>query len=230
MGNEIGMLSGGYFGVISPEGAASILGRYKDDKEKAQQFPKDCQMLATAQCIYAHQLYELGVVDHIIWESVGSLAGEERESFHRFPRLQGLIRTFFMQSLSRLMPLSPEELIQQRYEKYRKLGKYSLLDDSQRRQGVELAKSLSKKKVVAAAAPRCASGNALKATPLTVHVAEETVLGKQSLFKKLVSASIGLIADRAFSKAAPLLTPSCTVLHLLFVSSCDALHIHFSLP
>ena len=33
------MLSGGYFGVISPEGAASILGRYKDDAHKAQQFP-----------------------------------------------------------------------------------------------------------------------------------------------------------------------------------------------
>ncbi len=30
MGNVIGMLSGGYFGVISPEGAASILGRYGD--------------------------------------------------------------------------------------------------------------------------------------------------------------------------------------------------------
>ena len=29
MGNVVGMLSGGYFGVISPEGAASILGRYK---------------------------------------------------------------------------------------------------------------------------------------------------------------------------------------------------------
>ena len=29
MGNIVGMLSGGYFGVISPEGAASILGRYK---------------------------------------------------------------------------------------------------------------------------------------------------------------------------------------------------------
>jgi acetyl-CoA carboxylase alpha subunit len=27
MGNKIGMLSGAYFGVISPEGAASILGR-----------------------------------------------------------------------------------------------------------------------------------------------------------------------------------------------------------
>lgn len=38
---------------ISPEGAASILGRYKDDAHKALQFPKDCQELATAQQIYA---------------------------------------------------------------------------------------------------------------------------------------------------------------------------------
>lgn len=38
---------------ISPEGAASILGRYKDDAHKALQFAKDCQALATAQQIYA---------------------------------------------------------------------------------------------------------------------------------------------------------------------------------
>lgn len=43
------MLSGAYFGVISPEGAASILGRYDNEAHKAQQFPKDCQALATAQ-------------------------------------------------------------------------------------------------------------------------------------------------------------------------------------
>ncbi|CAN0405884.1 unnamed protein product, partial [Hapterophycus canaliculatus] len=53
MGNRVGMLSRAYFGVISPEGAASILGRYKDDAHKAEQFPKDCQALATAQQIYA---------------------------------------------------------------------------------------------------------------------------------------------------------------------------------
>ena len=68
MGNAIGMLSGGYFGVISPEGAASILGRYKDEKHKAIQFPLDCQELATKQGIYANQLKSLGVVDEIIWE------------------------------------------------------------------------------------------------------------------------------------------------------------------
>ena len=58
MGNIVGMLSGGYFGVISPEGAASILGRYKDNVHKAKQFPLDCQELATVQHIYANQLKE----------------------------------------------------------------------------------------------------------------------------------------------------------------------------
>ena len=31
MGDRIGTLSNSYYGVISPEGAASILGRYKDE-------------------------------------------------------------------------------------------------------------------------------------------------------------------------------------------------------
>lgn len=42
------MLSGAYFGVISPEGAASILGRYKDDAHKAKQLPLDCQVSGQA--------------------------------------------------------------------------------------------------------------------------------------------------------------------------------------
>lgn len=46
---------------ISPEGAASILGRYKDDAHKAEQFPKDCQALATAQQIYAGAYVATGV-------------------------------------------------------------------------------------------------------------------------------------------------------------------------
>jgi hypothetical protein len=80
------MLSGAYYGVISPEGAASILGRYTDDAHKvrghgpqvwygarlcvlmcrvwmarqARQFPLDCQELAKGQGIYASQLKDLG--------------------------------------------------------------------------------------------------------------------------------------------------------------------------
>jgi len=63
------MLSQSYYGVISPEGAASILGRYKDDAHKAQQYPKDCHELATAQRIYAY--WTAGVSSargKIIWD------------------------------------------------------------------------------------------------------------------------------------------------------------------
>ena len=56
MGDCVGMLSAGYYGVISPEGAASILGRYKDDTHKAAQFSVDCKELATMQKIYAPQV------------------------------------------------------------------------------------------------------------------------------------------------------------------------------
>ena len=66
MGDRIGMLSSAYYGVISPEGAASILGRYKDAEHKKQQFPLDCRALATGQAIYAHQLLRLGVIDEVI--------------------------------------------------------------------------------------------------------------------------------------------------------------------
>ena len=89
MGNYIGMLSGGYFGVISPEGAASILGRYKDDKHKAEQYPKDCQALATAQCIYAYQLKAIGVVDEIVWESCNATGSAETYKVCVMPSLFG---------------------------------------------------------------------------------------------------------------------------------------------
>ena len=79
MGNSVGMLSGGYFGVISPEGAASILGRYPDEASKAERFPLDCQELALAQHIYADQLRDMGVVDEIIWEHVRAAEDGEEE-------------------------------------------------------------------------------------------------------------------------------------------------------
>lgn len=116
MGNKIGMLSGAYYGVISPEGAASILGRYRDDVHKAQQFPRDCHELATAQRIYADQLQALGVVDAILVEKDG-------ETFERCPHLQASIRAFVAGALNELAALGPEELVAQRFAKFRAMGK-----------------------------------------------------------------------------------------------------------
>jgi hypothetical protein len=187
------MLSGGYFGVISPEGAASILGRYKDEKHKLEQFPKDCQELATAQCIYAHQLQALGVVDEIIWEEEGADAA--RETYKDFPKLRSRIVSFVRSSLMTLLPLSTEQLVQQRYGKYRKLGTFSVLDEEQRVRAVESAKaaSASSKKRAAEAPAKPAAAF----SKLTKHLAEEVVLGERSKYRKLAptAMNVPLTAD-----------------------------------
>jgi len=176
MGNVIGMLSGGYFGVISPEGAASILGRYKDDAEKAVKFPLDCQELATAQCIYAYQLKEIGVVDEIIWES------SEGENFASFPVLGARIAKFLENSLSQLRPLSKDQVVAQRYAKFRALGTFSLLDEAQRTAAVAEAQSKKSDK------GRPAREDT-KPTPLIKHLAQEVVCGAMSRHRGLAPAS-----------------------------------------
>lgn len=176
MGNSIGMLSGGYFGVISPEGAASILGRYKSDAEKAQQFPLDCQELATAQCIYAYQLKEIGVVDEIIWEC------SHGESFEAFPILKSRIEAFIDSSLASFEGKSAEEIISHRYEKFRTLGTFTLMDEEER---LCVVNEANERKTP----PRRQSKPDTMATPLIEHLAYETVNGTFSRHRGLAPQS-----------------------------------------
>mmetsp|Transcript_10287 Transcript_10287/g.15637 ORF Transcript_10287/g.15637 Transcript_10287/m.15637 type:complete len:1291 (-) Transcript_10287:104-3976(-) len=189
MGNSIGMLSGGYFGVISPEGAASILGRYKDDAHKAEQFPKDCQELAVAQCIYANQLKDIGVVDEIIWEKY-SKDGEE-ETHEAFPVLRSRIRAYLIDTLANLMRMSPEELVAQRYNKFRAMGLYEeILSEEDRKAAVELASKRSGGEAAAAKrkAARLGANQSIGASKLIQHIAEETMGGTWSRYRKLCPA------------------------------------------
>merc|ERR1711982_43231 len=73
----------------------SILGRYKDDEHKKEQFPKDCVTIATMQNIYAPQLQKLGVIDEVIWEQDG-------ENCHNFPDTAHNISAFLEKSLDEL--------------------------------------------------------------------------------------------------------------------------------
>lgn len=184
MGNIIGMLSGGYFGVISPEGAASILGRYKDDADKAKQFPLDCQALATAQCIYAYQLKEIGVVDEIIWET------PEGETFQSFPVLKERLSEFLDRSLTFLCGLNEDEIVAHRYDKFRNLGTFSLLDADAR--AAAIAEAQTKKSDV----KRPAKEN-VSPTLLIKHLAEETVCGALSRHRGLAPASCPLAPPAA---------------------------------
>mmetsp|Transcript_13785 Transcript_13785/g.44957 ORF Transcript_13785/g.44957 Transcript_13785/m.44957 type:complete len:1276 (-) Transcript_13785:333-4160(-) len=184
MGNAVGMLSQAYYGVISPEGAASILGRYKDDDHKLKQFPKDCAALATAQSIYAYQLKELGVVDTVIYE-------DPDESYDNFPKTAARIAKFVQDSLKDLVAKKTDvvdkngekvgvvDLVAARYAKYRNLGKFVEMSPEERDTTVEafLAAPSSRK----ARPPK----NDYTPCKLVRYLATEVLHGERSRFMGL---------------------------------------------
>lgn len=117
MGNVVGMMAKSYYSVITPEGAASILGRYTDEDQKKVQFPLDCDELAEAQKIFAPQCKELGITDHVVQEFDG-------ETCESFPRTAASIRKFFTSSLQGLAGLSGDGLIDHRAKRYAALGRW----------------------------------------------------------------------------------------------------------
>jgi len=110
VGNRLLMLEHAYYSVISPEGAAAILWR---DASKAQE-------AAAALKITSNDLKNLGVVDEVIPEPKGGA--------HRDPMLQSkYMKQAILEHLQTLMPLSPEELVEDRYRKFAQIGEYTTL-------------------------------------------------------------------------------------------------------
>ncbi|MBM0066573.1 acetyl-CoA carboxylase carboxyl transferase subunit alpha [Alkalicoccobacillus gibsonii] len=105
VGNHIHMLENSWYSVISPEGAASIL--WKDAKyaSKAAEHMK----------ISAVDLKQLGIINEIIPEMKN---GAQNDITSQAKMIHSAIES----SLRNLMLLSSEELIQQRYERYRQIG------------------------------------------------------------------------------------------------------------
>eukprot|EP00033_Pygsuia_biforma_P000130 GCRY01000165.1.p1 GENE.GCRY01000165.1~~GCRY01000165.1.p1 ORF type:complete len:1223 (+),score=453.10 GCRY01000165.1:114-3782(+) len=171
MGNRVGMLSNAYYGVISPEGAASILGRYKDDAHKAQQFPKDCRALANKQKVYARDLITLGVIDEIIPE-------EEGETYSNCPALLTRIKAFFIKCLTEFDSMTAEKIVSHRHNKFFSMGKFEDLSEEQRKAAVDraAANAQMKERVVEK-----------KEAPQPIkeldYLAEQTLNGKNSFFK-----------------------------------------------
>ncbi|WP_124726921.1 acetyl-CoA carboxylase carboxyltransferase subunit alpha [Staphylospora marina] len=110
VGNRVLMLEHAYYSVISPEGAAAILWR---DAAKAQE-------AAEALKITSADLHALGVVDEIIPEPKGGA--------HRDPMLQSRhIKDALMRHLSELLPLSGDELVEDRHRKFAQIGQYTTM-------------------------------------------------------------------------------------------------------
>lgn len=113
VGNHVHMLENSWYSVISPEGAASILWK---DSTKAK-------LAAESMKITAPDLKELGIIDEMIPEVKG---GAHHDPAEQAKRIEAVIQS----SLEELMNLSEEELVEQRYEKYKNMGEFTFVNDS----------------------------------------------------------------------------------------------------
>ena len=107
IGNRILMLENAIYSVISPEGCAAILWGNGKNVEDA----------AKSLCLTSHDLSRLEVIDEIIKEP---LCGAHRDP----KRMASILRRALRRNLRELKLLSPEELIQLRYEKFRGIGEF----------------------------------------------------------------------------------------------------------
>lgn len=107
VGDRIAMLQYSYYSVISPEGCAGILW-------KSHQFaPKAAEALRFTS---AH-LKGFGVVDDVLEEPLG---GAHRDHHQMAARM----KHYLTRTLSQLREIPADELVQQRYEKFRQMGRF----------------------------------------------------------------------------------------------------------
>src|ERR1700694_1947641 len=107
VGDRVNILENSFYSVISPEGCASIIWR---DSTKAE-------TAAAAMKITAKDLKELGIVDEIVAEPEGG-AHTDHEGAARF------LDEVLDRQLTALTNQPIRELLEARYEKFRKMGQF----------------------------------------------------------------------------------------------------------
>jgi acetyl-CoA carboxylase carboxyl transferase subunit alpha len=107
VGDVIGMLEHAYYSVISPEGCASIL--WKDPNKSID--------AASALKLNSENMLELEIVDAIINEPLGGAHHDPQVVYDN-------VRNFILEQWEILRMIPKEILIEQRYLKFRKIGRY----------------------------------------------------------------------------------------------------------
>ncbi len=107
VGNKVLMLENAIFSVISPEGCAAILWKNQEKVEEA----------ADALKLTSQDLLKLKIIDGIIPEPKGGA--------HRDIEQTALnIKKTILRELKFFQGISSEELVRQRYQKYRNMGRF----------------------------------------------------------------------------------------------------------
>ncbi len=107
IGDHISVLQFAYYSVISPEGCAGILWKHAKHTDQA----------ARALKFTSKDLLGLGVIDEIIPEPLG---GAHRD--HR--RMATTLKMSLTAALRKLEMIPKNQLVQRRYEKFRRMGQF----------------------------------------------------------------------------------------------------------
>ncbi len=110
VGNRVLMLENAIYSILSPEGYASIL--WKDSSRTKE--------AAEKMKLTANDLYELKVIDKIIKEP----QGDEEESFLKVAKS---LKKEIQKIIEEMKDLSVEQIVEDRYQKFRNMGEYKIL-------------------------------------------------------------------------------------------------------
>lgn len=111
VGDVVAMLEHSYYSVISPEGCASIL--YKDAGKN--------EIAAQSLKMHVEDLLQLDIVDAMIGEPLGGAHHNPKEVYAN-------VKKYIADQWSILKTISPDVLIEQRYQKFRRIGKFVVED------------------------------------------------------------------------------------------------------
>ncbi len=105
VGDRVAMLEHAYYSVISPEGCAGILWKSHTFKEQA----------AEALKMTSKDLSRLGLIDTVIHEPIG---GAHRDH----PLMANRLKSYLRSTLRELAGKPTGDLLEQRYQKFRRMG------------------------------------------------------------------------------------------------------------
>ncbi|SMP51125.1 acetyl-CoA carboxylase carboxyl transferase subunit alpha [Neorhodopirellula lusitana] len=105
VGDRVAVMQHAYYSVISPEGCAGILWKSHEHAPKA----------AAALRFTSGHLKRLGIVDDVLEEPLG---GAHRDHHQMASRM----KTYLSRQLTQLESMPVDEMVEQRYDKYRRIG------------------------------------------------------------------------------------------------------------